>query len=85
MITFSEGNGFKTNPDDTQTAVGLRKGDKNLEKINEVLATMSQAEQTKIMDDMVGLQTHSDQEIGFGHKLAPSLKTMVEISFVLLA
>ena len=44
MITFSEGNGFKTNPDDTQTAVGLRKGDKNLEKINEVLATMSQAE-----------------------------------------
>ena len=74
MITFSEGNGFKTNPDDTHTAVGLRKGDKNLEKINEVLATMSQAEQTKIMDDMVGLQTHSDQEIGFWAQVGAIIK-----------
>ncbi len=74
MITFAEGKGFKTNPEDTQTAVGLRKGDKNLDKINEVLAGMSQAEQTKIMDDMVGLQTHTDKETGFWAQVGSIIK-----------
>ena len=74
MITFAEGKGFKINPEDTQTAVGLRKGDKNLDKINEVLAGMSQAEQTKIMDDMVGLQTHTDKETGFWAQVGSIIK-----------
>jgi putative lysine transport system permease protein len=74
MITFSDGNGFKTNPDDTQTAVGLRKGDKNLTAINEVLASMSQAEQTKIMDDMVKLQAHPNKSTGFWGQVATIIK-----------
>src|SRR5574337_103764 len=65
MITFADGKGFRTNPEDTQTAVGLRKGDKNLEDINTVLAGMSQAEQTKTMDQMVALQTQTTQKVGF--------------------
>jgi putative lysine transport system permease protein len=62
MITFAEGNGFKTNPEDTQTAVGLRKGDPNLAAINDVLADMTQGEQTKIMDKMVDLQLEPNQK-----------------------
>lgn len=74
MITFSEGNGFKTNPDDTQTAVGLRKGDENVTAINEVLAGMSQAQQTKIMDDMVALQAHPNKATGFWSQVSAILK-----------
>lgn len=74
MITFADGKGFKTNPDDTQTAVGLKKGDKNLEDINTVLAGMSQAEQTKTMDQMVALQTQSTQKVGFWGQVKEIIK-----------
>lgn len=74
MITFSEGNGFKTNPDDTQTAVGLRKGDKNLPDINAILSEISQAQQTKMMDQMVALQTQTTKKVGFWGQVADIIK-----------
>lgn len=74
MITFADGKGFKTNPDDTQTAVGLKKGDKNLEDINTVLAGMSQAEQTKTMDQMVALQTQTTKKVGFWGQVKEIIK-----------
>lgn len=74
MITFADGKGFKTNPDDTQTAVGLKKGDKNLEDINTVLASMSQAEQTKTMDQMVALQTQTTKKVGFWGQVKEIIK-----------
>ncbi|GFH40640.1 ABC transporter permease subunit [Lactococcus insecticola] len=74
MVTFSEGSGFKTNPEDTQTAVGVKKGDKDLPKINEVLSEMSQADQTKIMDEMVALQAHPNKTTGFWGQVSDIIK-----------
>ncbi|OFI49071.1 amino acid ABC transporter permease [Floricoccus tropicus] len=69
MIQFKDGDGFKTNPEDTQTAVGVRKGDKNLPVINEVLSTISEEDQTKIMDEMTALQDHPDKKVGWWNQV----------------
>ena len=53
MVEFSEENGFQTDPADTTIAIGLRKDDPNLEKINEILAGIPQEERTKIMDQAI--------------------------------
>jgi putative lysine transport system permease protein len=74
MISFSDDKGFKTNPEDTQTAVGLRKNDNNTQKINDILTNMSQTEQVKIMDKMVALQTNPTKKIGFWHQVSDILK-----------
>ena len=50
MIEFAEGQGFETNPEDVQVAVGMRKGDPDVQKVNEILATIPQSERTKLMD-----------------------------------
>ncbi|PLR96499.1 transporter substrate-binding domain-containing protein [Bacillus sp. T33-2] len=51
MVEFTEG--FKTSPEDTTTAVGLEKGSKHREKINEILAGISEEERTSIMDNAI--------------------------------
>lgn len=48
MVEFEYG--FKTSPEDTNTAVGLEKGSELTEKINEVLAGISDEDRTKLMD-----------------------------------
>jgi putative lysine transport system substrate-binding protein len=48
MVEFEEG--FKTSEDDTAIAVGLQKGSKLTDKINEVLKGISEEERTEIMD-----------------------------------
>lgn len=48
MVEFEDG--FKTSPEDTNTAVGLEKGSELTEKINEVLAGISDEERTELMD-----------------------------------
>lgn len=48
MVEFEDG--FKTSPEDTNTAVGLEKGSELTEKINEVLAGISDEDRTKLMD-----------------------------------
>lgn len=53
MVEFSEENGFQTDPADTTIAIGLRKEDPHLDKINEILAGISQEERTKIMDQAI--------------------------------
>ena len=70
MLEFSDENGFKTNPEDVQTAVGLRKGDKNLAKINTILAGFSADDRIKVMDTAVANQpssSDSDEETGLIH------------------
>lgn len=47
-IEFAEG--FNTSDDDTAVAVGLKKGSELTEKINEILAGISEEEQTQIME-----------------------------------
>jgi putative lysine transport system substrate-binding protein len=48
MVEFKEG--FKTSDDDTAIAVGLAKGSDLTEKINKILAGISEDERKAIMD-----------------------------------
>ncbi|WEV60477.1 ABC transporter permease subunit [Streptococcaceae bacterium ESL0729] len=69
MIQFADGDGFATDPDDTQTAVGVRKGDEDLPTINQVLASISDDERTEIMDQMTDLQNHPDKKTGWWNQV----------------
>ena len=51
MVEFEKG--FETSEDDTAIAVGLEKGSKNTDKINEVLKGISEEERTTIMDKAI--------------------------------
>ncbi len=51
MVEFSDG--FETSDDDTAIAVGLQKGSKLTEKINEILAGISEDERQSIMDQAI--------------------------------
>jgi putative lysine transport system substrate-binding protein len=51
MVEFEDG--FKTSADDTAIAVGLKKGSDLSDKINEILAGISEEERTSIMDTAI--------------------------------
>lgn len=51
MVEFTEG--FQTSEEDTAIAVGLPKGSDLTEKINKILAGISEEEQTEIMDTAI--------------------------------
>jgi putative lysine transport system substrate-binding protein len=51
MVEFEVG--FKTSADDTAIAVGLKKGSDLTDKINEILAGISEEERTSIMDNAI--------------------------------
>lgn len=53
MLEFSKDNGFQTSPEDVQVAVGMRKGDTDTAKVNAILATISAADRTKLMDQAI--------------------------------
>ncbi len=54
MVSFTEG--FETSEDDTAVAVGLAKGSEYLDKINEILAGISEEERISIMDAAIANQ-----------------------------
>lgn len=54
MVEFSDG--FKTSESDTAIAVGLPKGSDLKDKINEILAEISEEERVKIMDEAIANQ-----------------------------
>lgn len=60
MIQFKGTNGFKTNPEDTDLAIGLRKNDPNKLKINAELAKISQNQRDQLMDEAVNEQPQSN-------------------------
>lgn len=51
MVEFEDG--FATSDDDTAIAVGVKKGSELREKINEILAGISEEERTNIMDQAI--------------------------------
>ncbi len=53
MLEFSGADGFQTNPEDVQISVGMRKGDPDIQKVNQILSGISNDERTKIMDQAV--------------------------------
>ncbi|QOV19356.1 ABC transporter permease subunit [Blautia liquoris] len=62
MVQFKESEGFETSPDDTAVAIGMRKGDPDLAKIDEILARIPQSERDKIMDDATANQPAAEEE-----------------------
>lgn len=55
-VSFEEGQGFDTDLSNTSIAVGLRKDDANLEKINEILKGISEDERQQIMEEAIAQQ-----------------------------
>lgn len=51
MVEFEDG--FKTSPDDTAIAVGLKKGSDLTDKINKILSGLPEEERTSIMDTAI--------------------------------
>lgn len=64
MVEFAEGQGFKTNPEDVQVAIGMRKDDPDIAKVNEILGGISTDERIKLMDQAIKDQPVSTQEKG---------------------
>lgn len=61
MVEFKEADGFKTAPEDTSIAIGLRKDEpEQLAKINSILGDISESERTKIMDGAIAQQPDGD-------------------------
>ncbi|MBF8807213.1 MAG: ABC transporter permease subunit [Enterococcus lacertideformus] len=51
MLELTGKNGFQTNPEDVQIAVGMRKGD--IQKVNQILSGISKDKRTEIMDQAI--------------------------------
>ncbi len=57
MVQFAAGKGFATSDDDVAVAVGLKKGQAALiEKIDRIVAGISEAQRTEIMDNAIKTQ-----------------------------
>ena len=56
-VTFEEGKGFETSPEDTSIAVAIKKGNAELvEQVNEILAGISKEERLQLMDQAIANQ-----------------------------
>lgn len=53
MVEFAAGQGFEASDDDVAIAVGLKKGNTDVTKINEVLAGISEEQRKTIMDNAI--------------------------------
>ncbi len=53
MLELDEANGFQTNPEDVQIAVGMRKGDPDLQQVNQILSGISHDDRIAIMDQAI--------------------------------
>lgn len=62
MVEFSPENGFQTNPEDVQVAIGMRKGDPLVQEVNQILAGISADERTALMDTAIENQPSANQE-----------------------
>ena len=60
FVTFEEGKGFEIAPEDAEIAVGIRQGSELKEKINAILAGITDEERNAIMDAAVAAQPLSE-------------------------
>lgn len=60
FVAFEEGQGFDTGDIDTTIAVGLREDSPLVEPINQALATISESDRNKLMEDMVLLNERGE-------------------------
>lgn len=59
MVEFAKGQGFQASDEDVAVAVGLKKGNTDVKKINEVLAGLSDDQRKQIMDTAIKNQPAS--------------------------
>ncbi|MFC3928516.1 ABC transporter permease subunit [Streptococcus caprae] len=63
MIAFDDAKGFTTSESDTALAIGVRKGEEDLKaQVNAVLATISEDDRLKLMDDMINAQPLEEED-----------------------
>ena len=60
FVTFEAGQGFEIAPEDAEIAVGIRQGSELKEKINAILAGITDEERNAIMDAAVAAQPLSE-------------------------
>jgi len=60
MVEFAQGQGFEASDDDVAIAVGLKKGNPDREKINEILAGISEEQRLTLMDNAIANQPSAD-------------------------
>jgi len=60
MVEFADGQGFKTSDEDTAIAVGLKKDSDLKDKINKILAGISEDERKDLMDQAIKDQPASE-------------------------
>lgn len=60
MVEFAQGQGFEASDDDVAIAVGLKKGNPDREKINEILAGISEDQRLTLMDNAIANQPSAD-------------------------
>lgn len=53
MLELDGENGFQTNPKNLQIAIGMRKGDSDIQQVNKILSGISKQERTLIMDQAI--------------------------------
>lgn len=53
MVEFAEGQGFEASDDDVAIAVGLKKGNPDVAKINQILAGVSEDQRLTLMSDAI--------------------------------
>ncbi|MTD39972.1 ABC transporter permease subunit [Erwinia sp. CPCC 100877] len=78
MLEFSKENGFQTNAEDVQIAVGMRKQDPEITKVNDILAKISSKERTEIMDQAVKDQPAAEGDENEKGGLLADFKTIWE-------
>lgn len=59
MVEFAKDKGFKASDDDIAIAVGLKKGNTDVEKINKILAGVSESQRKTLMDNAIKNQPAS--------------------------
>lgn len=62
MVVLEDG--FKTSPEDTSIAIGLKKGNPNLAKMNQILEGISQEERDNLMEHILSIQ-EGGEKLGF--------------------
>jgi len=60
MVEFAPGQGFEASDDDVAIAVGLKKGNPDREKINEILAGISEEQRLTLMDNAIANQPSAE-------------------------
>lgn len=56
FVSFESGKGFEANPEDVAIAVAVKKGNPDLQAINEILAKIDRDMRQEIMDKMIEIQ-----------------------------